>query len=564
MKRIIALLFLSLGIGSISAQSTGYHFGGTLMQQAPLSPEQMVQLAQTQPLGTSRSMAMAGAFASLGGDVASMTINPAGLGMFRHNEFSLTPMITVSHSENSAPAYAGNSKTRFTPSNFALVFNTFNGLGKVISINVGVAYNRIADLNYRTSFQYDSPFNGQQPSPSILNVMAGQLTANQIYPDESGFLGYYGNSYPDLWGAMLAYNSYLINPYTDSQGDYWEADRVGYNALVGHFYETESRGSIGEWDISFGMNINNVVYIGATLGLQQISQRITTYYGEDYLYTNQYGDPVPAVNANGEELIEQADFIHYDQQARMSGIGINAKFGIIVRPIPALRIGAAIHSPNAYNIDHTYYASMSSVCYNNDEERYYSEDLDTNGNWDDVGEDSWRFRTPLRLMVGASYAFGTRGIISVDYERNWYNGMRTKNTPWWIPDPADYLRNGFRERFSATNTIRIGAEFKPISRLSLRAGAGYTSSLINQRAQCESFPLADQVVWYSGGLGFAITPRTSLDIAYQYHKTQSQDYRLFYGSYLDADGSLTLFDAAEKVSTHQIRHHIALTMNFRF
>ena len=31
-------------------------------------------------------MAMAGAFTSLGADLTSMAINPAGLGMYRHNE----------------------------------------------------------------------------------------------------------------------------------------------------------------------------------------------------------------------------------------------------------------------------------------------------------------------------------------------------------------------------------------------------------------------------------------------------------------------------------------------
>ncbi len=564
MKRLMASLALLLMLTSASAQSSGYLFGGTVMQQAVISPEQMAQLSQTMPLGTSRSMAMAGAFTSLGGDAASMVINPAGLGMFRHNEFTLTPMITVSHSENSQVAYRGNSMTRFTPTNFSLVLNTYEGTGNVVSVNFGLAYNRIADLNYRTSYCYDSPYRNQQASPSILNVMAGQLTVNQVYPDSSGFLGYYGNNYPDLWGAMLAYNNYLINPYTDAAGDFWEADHVGHNALVGHFYEGKSRGSVGEWDLSFGMNINNIVYIGATLGIQQISQRVDTYYGEDYIYQNVYGDPIPAVNADGYELIEQADFIHYNQWTSLSGFGINAKVGVIVRPIPSLRIGAALHTPNAYQINHSYGSSMSSVSYNNDEERYYSDNLDTNGNWDDVGEDSWRFRSPLRLLLGASYAFGSRGVISVDYERAWYNGMRTTNTPWWTPDPSLYLRSAFQRHFTATNTLRVGAEFKPIPRLALRAGLGYSSSLINDPGYNESQPLADKVTWYTGGAGFAITPAISLDVAYQFHRSESQPYRLFYGAYLNEDGTLQLFDAADRVTTQQIRHHIALTMSFRF
>lgn len=566
MKKLVRYalaLMAALGFWSANAQSEGYGFGGTLMQQATLSPGQMAQISQSLPVGTARTIAMGGAFASLGADLGSMAINPAGLGMFRHNEVSLTPMITVSHAENSQPDYAGNSKTRFTPSNFGFLVNAYEGTGHVVSVNFGIGYNRIADLNYHTSYQFDSPFDGSNASPSLLNAMAGQLTVNDLYPDESGFLGYYGNSYPDLWGSMLAYNSYLLNPYTDSMGDYWEADHVGYNALVGHFYESESRGSVGEWDISVGMNIDNILYLGVTLGIQQVSQRVESYYGEDYLYQDRSGQSVPATNAAGQELIEQADFIHYRQEVYTGGVGINAKIGAIVRPTAGLRIGVALHTPTAYTLDHNYFASMSSVSYNNDEQRYYSERLDTDGDWEDMGRDAWRFRSPLRLMAGVSYTLSSRAVFSVDYERTWYGGMRSTQQPWWIPNPADYTRSAFQSLYAATNTLRAGVEFKPIQRLALRLGAGYTDSMVKSEVAAWNYPTADKVVWYSAGVGFAITPSTTLDVAYQYHNTSYHAYRLFFGSYTGA-GLTELFDAAEPVSTDLTRHHIALTMSFKF
>ncbi len=566
MKKLVRYalaMLLVAGAPNVEAQSVGYGFGGVVMQQATISPGQMAEISQTMPVGTSRTMAMGGAFASLGADMGSMVINPAGLGMFRHNEVSITPMITVSHAENSRPDYAGNSKTRFTPSNFGFLFNAYEGTGHVVSVNFGIGYNRIADLNHHISYQFDSPFNGTQASPSLLNALAGQLTVNNLYPDESGFLGYYGNTYPDLWGSMLAYNSYLLNPYTDSMGDYWEADHVGHNALVGHFYESESRGSVGEWDISVGMNIDNILYLGATLGIQQVSQRVNTYYGEDYLYQDRNGQSVPAINAAGQELIEQADFIHYRQEAYTSGVGINAKIGAIVRPIPALRIGVALHTPTAYTLDHSYYASMSSESYNNDEQRYYSERLNTDGEWDDMGEDAWRFRSPLRLMAGISYTLSSWGVISVDYERTWYGGMRSTQQPWWIPNPADYTRAAFRTHYNTTNTVRAGLEVKPVKRLALRVGGGVTDSMLKSDLSAQNYPTAKSVVWYTGGIGFAITPSTTLDVAYQCHTTSLCAYRLFFGSYTEG-GSTELFDAAEPVTTDLTRHHIALTMSFKF
>ena len=42
----------------------------------------------TQPTGSIRTMAMGGAFGALGADIASMGINPAGIGMYRRGDVS--------------------------------------------------------------------------------------------------------------------------------------------------------------------------------------------------------------------------------------------------------------------------------------------------------------------------------------------------------------------------------------------------------------------------------------------------------------------------------------------
>ena len=56
------------------------------MDRDIVTPSDLFELSQTTfSLGTARSMAMAGAFTSLGADLTSMAINPAGLGMYRHN-----------------------------------------------------------------------------------------------------------------------------------------------------------------------------------------------------------------------------------------------------------------------------------------------------------------------------------------------------------------------------------------------------------------------------------------------------------------------------------------------
>ena len=43
--------------------------------------------------GTARFMGMGGAFTALGGDLSSLSQNPAGLGVFRSSEVSITPQL---------------------------------------------------------------------------------------------------------------------------------------------------------------------------------------------------------------------------------------------------------------------------------------------------------------------------------------------------------------------------------------------------------------------------------------------------------------------------------------
>ena len=95
---------------TISAQS----FGGLLWDRDGMMTCDIYELSQLGfGFGSARSMALAGAFTSLGGDVASMGINPAGLGMYRTNELTFTPMMSFTRAKNSAQPFEGNSKNRF-------------------------------------------------------------------------------------------------------------------------------------------------------------------------------------------------------------------------------------------------------------------------------------------------------------------------------------------------------------------------------------------------------------------------------------------------------------------
>ena len=93
--KIVALCAAFVAAATLQAQNTGLEFGGSVLNHDMLWATDLAQLSQTHVFGTARVMGMGGAFTSLGADLSSMSLNPAGLGMYRRNEISLTPLVPM-------------------------------------------------------------------------------------------------------------------------------------------------------------------------------------------------------------------------------------------------------------------------------------------------------------------------------------------------------------------------------------------------------------------------------------------------------------------------------------
>ena len=533
-------------------------FGGAVLNHDGVLAGEMAQLSRPQALGTARSMALGGAFTSLGADLASMSINPAGLGMYRRNEIVLTPMMTFQSSETPGTmSYAKNGKNRFSMANFGAAFNAYEGTGTLTSFTVGVGLNRIADFNSRHSFKTDTPYAGGSVwAPTIADIFGQQLGQAGIFPNGDGKLGY-DTTNPYFWPAVLGYNGFMISPYydPDTKESVYVPDCIGSNASILHYLDVVNSGSINEFTLSAGANLNNIVYIGATIGIQSVHKSTGVYYGEDYRYDNG-----PAANSAGELLETQLDYADLYQKSVLDGSGVNFKLGVIVRPTEHLRIGLAFHTPTYYSLERRYYGDITTQLYNNT-----TKDTEINQDGtpsqDDMGGNSWCFTSPARLLLGISYTFGNFGLVSVDYERDWYNGIRVKNTPeGFEPYPEEYKAE-FKHAFRGTNTIRAGVEFKPLPRMALRVGAGYTDSMLKDKASYYDAPLTYETRYITAGVGFNVSRHVTLDLAYQHVTDKQSAYRLFYsldratGDFFTTTG---LFDTESK------RNNVAMSLVFRF
>lgn len=566
MKKLYTLVAIALvamvATPRLSAQTV--NFGGTALNNDIITWGDIYNLSNTaHNYGTARSMAMGNAFTALGADMISASLNPAGVGMYVESDISLSPMMqfTKSPTRGGEPYYNGvprreqkfkDNTSRFGMSSVGGIFTAYRGTGAVTNVNVGFAYNRIADFNqsYRNASLGNSAIN------SMANIFCSMSNLDGLQTDADGRMDF-GND-PYYWGSVLAYKNGLTNK--DDQG--WFIDRISPDAEIDQYSAVETRGSIGEYAITFGMNFVDKFYIGASLGIQSINYRRTTFYGENYIYAD-------GLYPSGEEMPYQLDYMNYSQATELSGTGVNFKIGATYRPFKFLRLGIAYHTPTAYSVAFGYAAEMWSRTYSAgsnpdgyeyDKDGYFYDNVES-PEWVDNGQYSWNFRSPHRLMFGAAFTIFNRIILSADYERSWYQSARLQSSPIYGLSYTSQLN----EYFKGGNTVRLGAELNLLPLIVVRAGYIWSGNNFRNgyENQLFSHPLTKEQHYVTAGLGWRFGSTVYLDLAYQYGITERTNYKTFYAVETSDTHS---FDPIESIAynTKTERHHAVLTLGFRF
>lgn len=559
MKRIyrfLALAIISLATANIS--SAQVNIGGQTMNNDIIGWGDLYNLSFTaHNYGTARSMAMGNAFAALGADMVSASLNPAGIGMYVSGDFSFTPMIEFAKSPTRSSAEGfdlskfssseyKDRTTRFGFASIGGVGSVYRGTGFLTNINMGFAYNRIADFNQDIKFA--SFYN--HAGNSMANFLCTLSNAENLQTDSDGRMPF-GND-PYIWGAVLGYKNGLTNK--DAEG--WYIDRIAEHAEVDQFSAIKSRGSIGEFALSFGFNFVDKLYVGATLGMQSVDYRREVFYGEDYIYPN---ESYPS----GEEMPYQLEYMNYRQYTEVSGAGINLKLGITWRPVHWLRMGFAYHTPTAYNLSIRYNADMWSATYNagNNPDGYAVEnnriyDYVESPMWEDRDQNAWRVSSPSRLMVGAAVTIARRLILSADYEASYYAKTRLRSAPIW---GLDYDQT-FEDNFRRSNTLRLGAEFRLLPAMDLRLGYITSGGAVKHPELIYSHPIVKSEEYITAGIGFKLSNTVSFDLAYQYNTRRYSAYQMFYA----VDTENEVYVESVPVTSDMRRHIAVATLSVRF
>ena len=382
--------------------------------------------------GTARSAAMGNAFGALGGDFSSLSINPAGVGVYRSGEFTLTPSFGQSSIKST---YFGNpvSDTKNTISldnlGYVASFKTGeNSESGLVSVNFGLGFNKLAN------FSMNSMIEGSNLNNSILTSFTNYANNNKVAVNNL-----------DPYNEQLAYNTDLLL-YDNTKKEY-------FNDITDHNYGQSQRktvdrlGYINEYLLSVAANFNHKFYLGATLGIHDL------YFKEN---TN-----LKEWDANNN--IPYFNDLTYTNYLKQTGNGVNFKIGAIFKPIEQLRLGVAFHSPTFYKINEVYDRGMtSSITYDDGVTKSKSANPNKEGAFD------YQIDTPMKVILSGALVVGKVGLISVDYEMVDYSTSKIKSGSVVYDYTNDNINIG--NAYKSVGNLHVGGELRVSKSFSLRAG----------------------------------------------------------------------------------------------
>lgn len=464
--------------------------------------------------GTARTLGMGNAVTAVGGDMGTIAVNPAGGAVSSFSQFTFsTGWSTAGSSSSYAPSYDSynqsanyvgefkDSKTRMTIPNVGinLYFETGNRHG-VLGWNFGVMVNR--SQTFTRMFSGASTDGSMEGHTSMTGALASQ--ADGMPGNILGNNGKYDTNY--AWNSIVAYDGGLIN-YNNDAGTYYGSAET--KTKIGDDYSYEMRGwldqrigstTIGSKNdiiVNYGVNVDNRLFLGATINCPIINYRFSEFYSEvapqnstDFPVTPEY------INGDGKYVAGDPTYYlgstyKYHYSASISGI--NAKIGAIWLPTDGLRIGAAIQTPTAYTVNEEWYVDVESQFQDSAQNGYGSTP---------TAETTYDFRAPYSANFGIAYTIGRAAMLSVDYELTDFSVMKFSETyidgEYSYEDPF-YRVNRLNKLFcGVAHSVRAGVEFRALPSISLRAGINYSTSPVRHYVDNEGYTVfaSDYDNWF--------------------------------------------------------------------
>ncbi|KUJ59403.1 transporter [Flavobacteriaceae bacterium CRH] len=446
-----------------------------------------VRYAQDNLTGTARFRAMSGAFGAVGGDLSSMSVNPAGSAVFSNNQVGLT--LSNQNIKNNSNYFGSESSDKdnsfiLNQAGGVFVFHDRNPNNNWKKIAIGATYENTNNFNNNTvSF-------GTNPTNSIDDYFLAY--ANGIPLGDVTQIPYRDQFY-DEQQAAFGVNGKVILPFNAN-----DPENTQYNSNVpagGNYYqenEIHTSGYNSKLSFNIATSYKDKIYFGANLNVHVTDYRRSSSFYED----------------NNNPLLPQETIssLRFNNDTYTYGNGFSFQLGAIAKVTEAFRLGLAYESNTWYEL----YDEVSQSLYTStDTSGGQGFDYTVNPNVVNVYE-AYKLQTPGKVTFSAAYVFGKSGLISIDYAIKDYGNTKYKPT-----NDSGFrgLNNDISNQLTNNGELRVGAEYK-INRLSLRGGYRYEGSPYKNKTTIGDLNS------YSGGLGYNFGG-TKVDLAYSYLERKS-------------------------------------------
>lgn len=513
--------------------------------------------------GTARFVGMGGAMSALGADISVIGTNPAGIGLFRSHDLSLSFGFNKNvTNSNLGGTEVKDERTRASFDQLGFVYSTKIGNKTDFRyFNIGFNYHKMA--NFNRQFSSRGNLNGSSLSWQMQDMMLGtgayqnQASYDALLDAENPYTSsaYYGTPFLGSMGVRTG----LVDDVTGNDGSF---GMMGWNGASGDYYSREE-GGINAYDFNLSFNVQDRFYFGATLGVYDVNySRYSSYY-----------ETVLDDKGNDNGSFQLNNWFTTD------GAGLDLKLGVIVRPMEysPFRIGFAVHTPIWYSLNDRYTATLGTDILAFPEK--YTENLSDYYAPDASYLLEYQLATPWKFNVSMGTTFSNVLAVDAEYEFANYAKARYKDAGGYDLAAANgavdkYLKN--------VHTFRIGMEAKFTPQFSFRAGYNYVTSPIADNSARYVPNLSTNkadYIWFDEtrtdpeyhnlkarntltlGLGYR-GKFMYADVAYKYDFYKS-DFYMFDDYRFSNDGNSIVSRNSAAAVNHD-RHQLLLTLGVKF
>ncbi|RYF90852.1 MAG: hypothetical protein EOO03_02745 [Chitinophagaceae bacterium] len=468
-------------------------------------PEDALRYSWYPQNGSARALAIGGAMGSLGGEITSTFVNPAGIGFYKTREVVLSPglafnKLKADYRQNSS----SDKKNSFGLGPTGFVFGSPNRYNPGSSMAFSIAVMQTA--NFNRSVRY----NGLNNFSSFSEQFAEEFAKSNYSIDDV-----LTTMSPLPYSSALGLQTYLID--TVRVGGVLQVRGAPEGILdAGQALQQDmlhtSTGGIYELALAGAFNSNDKWYFGGTLGVPIVNYRSNTQFTEK---------DTSASNMNGFTSFD------YRDNFTSTGVGFNVKLGAIYKPQEFIRIGLALHSPSVYFLTDERTANLSTALESpSGVSETFSASSTTFTN-SQPGEARYMQNSPWRAIISGSYVFREiedvqkqKGFITADIEYVNHKGSRFGSDAE-VPTQSekDYykaLNEVVKDQYKGAFNFKLGGEVK-FNTIMARLGAAYYGNPYKDAA------FKANSVLLSGGLGYRHRG-IFIDLTYVHNMTKDANF----------------------------------------